>query len=495
MAEVAAAPSAGRLPGRLTYKHVVAVAFVLGLFMDILDTTIVNVALPDLAREFSASTNTIEWVVTGYLLSLALWIPASGWLGDRFGTKKTFVFALVMFTLASALCGAAWNIESLVAFRVLQGVGGGMLTPVGTAMLYRAYPPEERPRASSILSMVTVLAPAIGPVLGGLLVEKASWRWIFYVNLPIGVIGVAFSLLYLREHREPTAKSFDVPGFLLAGGSLAALLFGLAEGPSRGWVSGLVIGSLLSGVVMGVLLVVVELRVPNPMLDLRLLAMRSFRTPNLVSFASYGSLIGALFLLPQYLQGPRGLTPLESGLTTFPQAFGVLIMARLVGAKLYPIIGPKRLAMFGTGGVAVVTSFFLLVGLETSPWWIRLLMFCRGLCIGFVFIPVQAAAFARIPLPSTGRASALFQVQRQVGAAVGVAVLATVYVERLTAYGVGHGATGAAVADGFTKAFHQAIFVAAILGVIGFAAAWFINDEDAAPTMKRPPKKAAAPAP
>ena len=133
------------------------------------------------------------------------------------------------------------------------------------------------------------------------------------------------------------------------------------------------------------------------MLDLRLLADRSFRTPNLVSFASYGSLIGVLFLLPQYLQGPRGLSPLESGLTTFPQAFGVLIMARLVGAKLYPLVGPRRLAMLGTGGVAVVTSLFLLVGLETSPWWIRLLMFSRGLCIGFVFIPVQAAAFARVP--------------------------------------------------------------------------------------------------
>ena len=484
-------------PTRLSYKAVVAIAFVMGLFMDILDTTIVNVALPDLAREFHASTNTIEWVVTGYLLSLALWIPASGWLGDRFGTKKVFIFALVMFTLASALCGAAWNIQSLVGFRVLQGVGGGMLTPVGTAMLYRAYPPEERPRASSILSMVTVLAPAIGPVLGGFLVEKASWRWIFYVNLPIGVAGVIFSALYLEEHREPSARGFDLSGFLLAGGSLAGLLFGLAEGPSKGWGSGIVIGSLLAGAVMAVTLVVVELRVPNPMLDLRLLAQRSFRTPNLVSFASYASLIGVLFLLPQYLQGPRGLSPLQSGLTTFPQAFGVLIMARLVGGKLYPIIGPRRLAAFGTGGVALVTTMFLFVGLETSPWWIRLLMFSRGLFIGFVFIPVQAAAFARVPLESTGRGSALFQVQRQVGAAVGVAVLATVYVERLKAYGVSTAAgVTTSAATGWTKAFHQSIAVAAVLGVVGMVAALFIKDADAAPTMRRrPPKQAATPAP
>src|SRR4051794_5799061 len=178
-----------RLP-ELPYKKVVAVAFVLGLFMDILDTTIVNVALPDLAKEFNASTGTIEWVVTGYLLSLALWIPASGWIGDRFGTKKTFVFALSTFTVASALCGLSWSLGSLIAFRVLQGVGGGMLTPVGTAMLFRAYPPIERPRASAMLTSVTVLAPAIGPVLGGVLVEYASWRWIFFVNVPIGIFGI-----------------------------------------------------------------------------------------------------------------------------------------------------------------------------------------------------------------------------------------------------------------------------------------------------------------
>lgn len=153
---------AGRL---LPYKYLVAVAFVLGFFMDVLDTTIVNVALPTLSREFNADVNTIEWVVTGYLLSLALWIPCSGWLGDRLGTKKIFMFAMAMFTFASALCGLAWNIQSLILFRVFQGVGGGMLTPVGTAMLFRAYPPAERPRAASLTSSITVLAPAVGPLI------------------------------------------------------------------------------------------------------------------------------------------------------------------------------------------------------------------------------------------------------------------------------------------------------------------------------------------
>ena len=473
---------------RISYKGVVAIAFVLGLFMDILDTTIVNVALPTLGKEFHAPATTMSWVVTGYLLSLALWVPASGWLGDRFGTKRIFVFALIMFTVASALCGAAWNIQSLIAFRVLQGVGGGMLTPVGTAMLYRAFPPEERARASSLLSMVTVTAPAIGPVLGGLLVSRASWRWIFYVNVPIGVFGVIFSVLYLREHKERAAGGFDVWGFLLAGFGLAAVLYGLDEGPQRGWLSAVVVASLAIGVIALVTLVVVELRVAEPMLDFRLFKDRSFRTPNIVSFSTYCGLMGVLFLMPQFLQGPRGLSAFQSGLTTFPQALGVMVMARVVGTKLYPMIGPRRLAIAGTLGTGIVTALFLLVGLHTNQWWIRLLMFNRGLFIGLIFIPIQAAAFARVRPESTGRASALFQVQRQVGAAVGVSVLATVLAQRLRSL-VPAGATAEVAAEGFTSAFHDAVLVGSIMCVLGVIAAWFLSDEDAAPTMRRAPAK------
>ena len=172
---------------RFEYKWVVAVTFVLGLFMEIMDTTIVNVAIPTLRRDFNASTAGIEWIVLGYLLALAIFIPASGWIGDRIGTKKTFLFALFTFTAASALCGLANSLGQLIAFRILQGVGGGMLTPVGTAMLYRAFPPEERARASTILIVPTVLAPALGPVIGGAIVDNLSWRWMFYVNLPIGI--------------------------------------------------------------------------------------------------------------------------------------------------------------------------------------------------------------------------------------------------------------------------------------------------------------------
>lgn len=207
---------ADRLAARLgiEYKWIVAVVFVLGLFIDIMDTTIVNVAIPTLASEFNVTGTGIEWLVLGYLLSLAVWIPASGWIGDRFGAKRTFLFALFIFTVASVLCGTANTLGQMIAFRIFQGVGGGMLTPVGTAMLFRAFPPQERARASTVLIVPTVIAPALGPIVGGLLIDNTSWRWIFYVNVPIGVVGLVFGALFLKESKESTAGKFDLPGFV-----------------------------------------------------------------------------------------------------------------------------------------------------------------------------------------------------------------------------------------------------------------------------------------
>src|SRR5882724_918157 len=257
-----------------SYKWLVAVAFVAGLIMDLMDATIVNVALPTLGRDFGAGTDTLEWVVTGYLISLAIWIPASGWISDRFGSKRTFAFALVVFTAGSALCGVAWSAGSLIAFRVLQGVGGGMMTPVGTAMLFRAFPAAERARASAILTVPTAIAPALGPVLGGWLVDSASWRWIFYVNVPVGIATIVFALLFLREHTEPGAGRFDVWGFICSGGGLALVIYALSEGPTYGWTSVPVLVSGSAGLVLFALLVVVELGRPDPMLHLRLFGDR-----------------------------------------------------------------------------------------------------------------------------------------------------------------------------------------------------------------------------
>jgi EmrB/QacA subfamily drug resistance transporter len=462
----------------VAYKWVVAVVYVAALFLDILDTTVVNVALPSLSRELH--TLDVEWVVVGYTLSLAVWIPASGWLGDRLGTKKVFLAALGAFTFGSLACGLAQNIGQLIAFRVLQGVGGGMLTPVGIAMLFRAFPPAERAKASSVVMVPTLLAPAAGPVLGGWITTNFSWRWIFLVNVPIALAALWFGARHLREHREPAAGRLDVPGLVLSGGSLALVVYALSEGPMAGWTSLRVLGFGAAGLVCGVAMVLVELKVPHPMLDLRLFGNRLFRQCNLVSFFAMAGFLGVMYVMPLYLQILRGFSPLSSGLTTFPQAFGVMISSFVAG-RLYVHIGPRRLMFGGFFAAALAILLYTQLTLDTNLWLIRGLMFLRGLCTGFAFLPMQAASYATIPPAQNGRASSLFSTQRQVAVSVGVAILASV----LASYGannpairpdqVAHALTGVRLAFGVAVGFSMMAAVVAL----------FIRDADAHATMAK----------
>ena len=465
--------------GRLVaYKWIVATVYVSALFLDILDTTIVNVALPKMGADLHSSK--VEWVVLGYTLSLAVWIPTSGWLGDRVGTKRTFMFALSAFTFGSALCGIAQSLDQLIAFRVLQGVGGGMLTPVGMAMLFRAFPPAERARVSSIIMIPTLFAPALGPVLGGLLTEYLDWRWIFYVNLPIALVAIWFGFTYLREHREPAAGRLDVAGFFLSAGALALLVYALEQGSMAGWGSPEIAITGAVGLTCAVLMVVVELRIPFPMVDLRLLKNRIFRQCNMVSLFSMAGFMGVTFVLPLYLQNIRGLKPLESGLTTFPQAFGVMASSFLAG-RLYARIGPRR--MMSTGLVLAAGTIALLTNIQpdTSLWYIRTIIFFRGLCMGFAFLPMQAASYSTIPPAQNGRAASLFSTQRQVSVSIGVAVLASILTAHMRLDGpVAEGAVSRAM-DGV----HLALWVAVAFAVFSSVVALFIRDDDARHTMVR----------
>jgi EmrB/QacA subfamily drug resistance transporter len=471
---------------RLEYKWLVATAFVVGIFMDIMDSTITNVALPTLGRTFHAGNTTLEWVITGYLLSLAVFVPASGWIGDRFGTKKTFMFALAMFTLTSALCGLSWNIGSLIAFRLLQGIGGGMMTPVGMAMLFRAFPPHERAKASAVTIIPTFIAPTFGPSLGGWLVTDVSWRWIFYLNLPMGIFGLIFTAIYIREHREPTAGGFDRWGFLCSGAGLALILYALSQGPDRsiGWLSLRVLGTGLTGIGLFVALVVIELRVREPMLAFRLFRDRMFRNANVFSFMAMGGMMGALFLLPLYLQQLRGFSALDSGLATFPQALGMIVVVQ-ISSRIYHRVGPRRLMAAGMAGSALTTLMFVFVGLHTDLWWIRGIMLARGLSMGMAMVPMQAAMFSTIKPQDTGRASAITSTNRQVAGSIGVAALATVLVERTFSHVAG-ATTSAASDHGSLLAFHDAFFVAALISAVGVAFAFLVHDEDAAASMRAP---------
>ncbi|MBJ7609062.1 MAG: DHA2 family efflux MFS transporter permease subunit [Candidatus Dormibacteraeota bacterium] len=457
---------------RPTAEQVVAIIYVTAMFMSIMDTTIVNVGLPAFARDFHVSPPATDGVVVGYLVSLAVWIPASGWIGDRYGTKRTFLFALGLFTAASIACGLSQSVLQLVISRVIQGIGGGMLTPTGTAMLFRAFPPARRARAARILVIPTVMAPALGPVIGGALVDNLSWRWVFFVNVPIGMAAFGFGLLALTEHRERAREPFDVFGFLLAGSGFGLLLFALSEAAADGWTSLLVVATGASGVALVVTLVAVELRRSAPMIDFRILRHRLFGVINLASLFAASGFIGLLFITTIYLQAARGFSALAAGSSTAPEAIGVLVASQLVG-RIYPRIGPRRLMVSGMALVAAATV--LLSAVMTGDLWVfRAVMFLIGIGWAFVVIPMNAGAFAEISPRDTGRASALYNAQRQLAAALGVATLATIVGSQLNSGAI----------TGNVGVFREAFLVAAAFALAGAVVALGIRDSDAASTMR-----------
>jgi EmrB/QacA subfamily drug resistance transporter len=469
---------------RISQKVAVAVVFVSAMFMNIMDITIVNVALPTIGRNFRIAPTAVDGIVIAYLVSLAVFIPASGWLGDRFGGKRVLLSAIAVFTVGSVLCGLAQNMTELVVFRVLQGAGGGMMAPVGMAMLFRVFPPAERVRAASILTVPTTLAPATGPVLGGFLVTDLSWRWVFFVNLPIGIAAIVFGILFLERTHPIDAGTFDVPGFLVGGAGLGLLMYGVSEGPLQSWSSPSVVGASVAGAVLLVALIVVELRTAQPMVDLRLLTGRLFRSTNGVLFVAFSAFLGMLYLIPLYFQDERGLSALQSGLSTFPEAFGVMAGAQIASRYIYPRIGPRRHI---TGGLVGLTGSMLLltqITVTTDLWLIRGIMFLLGLMMAQVMIPTQAAAFAMISPASMGRASTFFNTVRQVGGAVGVAILSTVLIGVSSSHAVGR----PAVPD--MRAYHLAFLTAAIFVFAGVIFSLRIHDADAAETIVRKTKGA-----
>src|SRR6516164_5816164 len=462
---------------RLSQKVVVGAVFVSAMFMNIMDITIVNVALPTIGRDFHIAPTAVDGIVIAFLVSLAVFIPASGWLGDRFGGKRVLLAAIVAFTAASALCGLATSLGELVVFRVLQGAGGGMLAPVGMAMLFRVFPPEERIRASAILTVPTTLAPALGPVLGGLLVTELSWRWVFYVNLPIGAAAFTFGAIFLHQQAQAEPGRFDLAGFLLSGFGLGLLMYGVSEGPDLGWRDRQILAAIAAGIVLLAAMVAVELRSPAPIVDLRLLRNRLFRSGNGVMVLASIAFLGTLYAISLYFQDGRGLSALGSGLSTFPEALGVMFGAQLASRVLYPRLGPRRHISLGLTGVTASIGLLALMGPQTSLWWARLLMVTLGLSIAQVFVPDQAAAFATISPAATGRASTMFNAMRQLGGAIGVAVLTSIIVLA----GPVHLVDVHEVAN--LTAYRIAFLTAAAISLCGMAFSLSIRDADAAGTI------------
>ncbi len=461
----------------MQYKYRVMVVYIVGLFMTIIDGTIVNVALPTLAREFDVSSTDIEFIAIAYLLALAASIPAAGWLGDRFGTKRMFVIALAVFVVASVLCGAAPSLPLLIAARVLQGLGAGLITPIGSAMLFRAFPLEERSTATVGVLSVAIVGPAIGPVLGGILVDNVSWRWIFFVNLPIGVIGLTLAALWLREERQETGTRFDLRGLLLSASGVSLLIYTLSTGPEKGWLSVSTISTGVIGAVAIVLLLIVELRIDEPMLRLRLFSDRLFRQVNIASAMVYAGFFGWIFVLPLYMQTLRGFSATQSGLVQAPQAIAVFLFSNLLGKRMYRAVGPRRLMIFGSAATAVFTGAFALADLDTPLGLIAAGSFMRGAAVGMVFVSIQTAVYASISNAETARATSMFNTQRQIAFAGGVALAASVIAAKVTAVGGDD-----APAIDRLPAYQWGFLAMGLVMLPAALASWFVHDEDAAAT-------------
>lgn len=466
---------------RLEFKYIVALISVFGMFMNLLDLTIVNVAVPVLASELDASAREVQWVVTAYLLAVAVAIPVSGWAGDRFGTKLIFVLALAFFTGGSALCAFAWNIESLIVFRALQGLGGGFLMPVSQTMVFRAFPQQERSKAAGILVVPTTFAPASGPLVGGLILDYLSWPWIFLVNIPVGVIGIVLAVAFLREQREDNPGRIDIPGFMLASGGLAVFLYGLAEAGERGFGDAVVLGFGGAGLALLAIFVLVELRTEEPLIDVRLFLNRMFALANLTQSVAFMGFASTLFLLPLILQLERGMSPLESGLATFPQAIGVMVMAPVM-ARIYPIVGPRRLVAIGLAVASATTVPLILMDLGTNVWQIQGTMFMRGVGFSMMLVPLQTAAFAGISMADTGRATAAFNATRQVAQSFGVAIIATVLTSRLAHHGAMLGPLDDVASS--VSAFSDGFIVTGAFIAGGILVALLIRDREAASTLR-----------
>jgi EmrB/QacA subfamily drug resistance transporter len=472
----------------MNQKIAVSIVYVASLFMTIMDSTIVNVALPTIARDLQVKLAAVDSVVIGFMVSLAVFIPAAGWLGDRFGGRRVLLVSIAIFTVSSALCGFAASLGELVIFRVLQGVGGGMMTPVGMAMLFRTFPPRERVRASGILIVPTALAPALGPVIGGLLVSDLSWRWVFFINVPIGALVLAFGVMFLDAFTGEHPGRFDVPGFVLAALGLGLLMYGVSEGPVEGWHTPSIIATCVAGVTLLIALVVVEQRVQLPVIKLALLRDRLFRSCSAVLVLASLPFLGMLFLIALFYQEALGLSPVATGLSTFPEAIGVMIGSQVVTRTLYPTFGPRRVMVGGLLLLAVSIGLMSLVGLGTNLWWMRTLVFVTGIGMSAVIVPSQAAGFATISMADTAGASTMYNGLRYLSGAVGVAVLTTV----LAAIGPTHVVGGHKQPN--LASYQIAFLVAGGVALLAVLVALTVSDHEARFTIvQRKPGRPAPP--
>jgi len=438
-----------RLSGGLDRSTlVVAGVATLGLVMAVLDTTIVNVALDTLSRDLGAPLSTIQWVSTGYLLSLAAVIPVSGWITEHFGSKRTWIASIALFAAGSALCALATSAGELIAFRVLQGFGGGMLIPVGFTLVAQSAGPRRVGRALALVGVSILLGPIFGPIIGGLIVDNAAWQWIFVVNVPIAVVAIFAAARLLQSDAGPAdAGALDWLGAALLCPGLAGIVFGLSEIESKGGIgqpSAFV--PIVTGFAFVALFARHSLRVTRPLIELRLFGVRSFRAAAMATFLLAAALFGTLLVLPLYYQVDRGQSALDAGLLLAPQGIGAAVMLPVSG-HLTDRIGGGPVLVGGVAILALATVPFSFVSDHTPYALLGAMLFVRGLGFGASIQPATAAAYALLNSSQVPRATAALNTLRQVGGSIGTALLAVVLQhESKTALAAARGAGGGLLA-------------------------------------------------
>ncbi len=464
-------------PADLSDTHIsrqlllVASVVVLGAVMSILDTTVVNVAINTLAATFHTTLPTIQWVATGYTLALATVIPLTGWIADRYGTKRLYMGSIAMFVLGSCLSGLAWSSGSIIFFRVLQGLGGGMIMPAGMTILTRAAGPQRLGRVMAIMGVPMLLGPILGPVLGGWLVADVSWRWIFFINLPIGICALVLARRVLPRDVPGHQQRLDLLGFLLVSPGLALMIYGLAETSSAGGFDHpKVLVPLLVGIALLALFVWHALRTSDPLIDLRLFKNRVFSASSLTLILMCISVFGAFLLLPLYFQTVRGESPLMSGVLLIPQGVGSMIAMPIAG-QLSDRTGSGRIVPFGLLAVLASTIWLTQIGANTSYLAISVDLFVFGLGMGFTMMPIFTGAMQSISGAAAARASTALNIIQQTGASIGTAVLSVLLATEL-ADQLGHGSHGTIGATGAVSAAEQARLAGPMATAFGNTFAW-----------------------
>jgi EmrB/QacA subfamily drug resistance transporter len=440
-----------------------AVSF--GLFMIMLDNTVVNVALPSIQRELGIGLSELEWIVTGYALSFAALMLTGGKVADMVGRRRIFVLGIVVFTVASFLCGIAESSEILIGARVLQGVGAALMNPATLSIISATFPPAQRGMAIGIWAGVSALALAIGPLVGGLLTQHVGWEWIFFVNVPVGILGIAASYLFIDESKDTSHEQrLDLPGLLTSGIGLFALTYGLIEANTYGWTSGRILAAFAVAMVGLVGFVLLERHQRLPMLDLSLFRSGTFAGANLVILLVAFAMFGIFLFLSLYAQNILGYSAVQAGAAFLPMTILIILVAPIAG-KTSDRVGSRSLMTIGMALLAVQLLYFSQLGQDATFWTLLPAMLIGGVGMSLTMTPSAAAATRNVPVDKAGVGSAVLNAFRQVGGSIGVALIGAI---------VAAEAGGRVTADAFMEGFETSLLVAAAIALAGSIVAFVL---------------------